>query len=116
VGKTVEIIADSGSYYLKHEGVRHLLAMQNSVTSDERNERPSDVLQETQLRERMDAELAAISDGNVSIKKAKLTHGDDLAFFFEKARTIEELKNLARIIVSEINKPRHPNVIIAKVQ
>lgn len=115
INATVEIIPEAGSYYLKHEGVRHLLAMQNTVTSDERNERPSDVLQETQLRERMDAELAAISDGNVSIKKAKHTHGDDLAFFFEKARTIEELKNLARIIVSEINKPRHPNVIIANV-
>lgn len=112
-GAQVVIVKEHDLFYIMHEGARELLTMQNEEVQSAAVELETDVLSDMALRERLDEELKSLSDGDLSIRDVRATHGDDLKYFFEKARTVEEVKNTARIICGEIRKPA-TNIIYAK--
>jgi hypothetical protein len=103
------------AFYLLQDGQRQLLAMNDGSQPKKHEELPSDLLTGKQLRDRLAAELERISDGKVSLGDAKLSHKDDINCFYEKLRTLEEVKALARVIVGE-RKKQTANIIIAQPQ
>jgi hypothetical protein len=111
----VQLMKEHNTVYLLRNGRRELLAMTDGMQPKQREELPSDLLTGKALRDRLAAELDRLSDGKVSLGDAKLSHKDDINCFYEKPRTLEEVKALARVIVGE-RKKLTANIIIAQPQ
>jgi len=117
-GKEYDIMKDPSGYWLVTSGKRFLLEGQREWHKKHndfaRIEQDEDMLSERDLKVRLDEEIKLQSRGELKLTDMRLTHKDDLLFFYEKPRSIGEIKSLARVLVSE-RSMRPTNIITVKI-
>jgi hypothetical protein len=114
IKQKVTVLFDNGDYYCMLNGRRHLLESQEAWHKNNkggRSERETDMLDGRELRIRLDEEVKSLSLGELTIAKLKQSHGDDMNAFYEKARSINEIKEFANLLVREGGVLRPSNVI-----
>jgi hypothetical protein len=117
IGDTIVVLFDTGAYYAMVNGRRHLLESNDEWHRSHKNsrtERDNDMLDGRELRIRLDEEVDTLSFGELTIAKLKPSHGDDMLCFYERSRSIAEIREFAALLVREGGVLRPSNVISFK--
>lgn len=112
--KPIDLTEDGNNVYAVIGGKRYLLEAQEDWNRNHRDEkvlRDDDMLSERELRTRLDDDIQEISRGELQLSKMRATHQDDLTHFYEKARSVEEIRRFARLLVSERTVRSAANII-----
>lgn len=109
------VLARSGKdYYLWHKGERIKLNAQTfsgQREAERKQEVATDMLQEHELRERLARELDLLSGGELTLRTLPEEFGDDKREFFERPRSVEEIKIKARYFMQAVAAKAAKNVI-----
>ena len=112
-GETIGIMEDGDSLYAIVSGKRYLLERQNEwhIAQHAPRELASDaLLADRELRLLLDEEIKQKSAGELYLGMMKQTHEDDLAAFYEKPHTADEIREFAALLVRE-RSSFAPNII-----
>jgi hypothetical protein len=100
----IDVMEDNGAVYAIIGGRRyemHPIDEYHRQGAVKESENESDLLDGRELKVRLDTEIKRISEGEIALSQVKISHQDDLIWFFESARTVADIREFASRLVSE---------------
>lgn len=104
INQSIDVLSEGEHFFAVIGGKRYRLESQADYHKNHKYdapEREEDMLFDREMRVRLDEEISVLSRGELNLKSMKISHEDDLRFFYEKAHSIAEIKTFAAQLVRE---------------